>query len=132
MMMNTQASPPPSTATTQHDKQAKMMTPVLWYQSPKNFSSILPSNHVWWSSKVGSSADRPGIPKRGSQPTRSHSSASGALPLVSLLVLLAVVLLRTTPAVVGGGRSYCAGVPSSYVVRQWSIDMQQVPVVLLT
>jgi hypothetical protein len=32
-MMMIQPRPPPKTATSQEEMQAKMMTPVLWYQS---------------------------------------------------------------------------------------------------
>src|SRR5690242_6518642 len=107
MMIMIQPRPPPSVATTHELRQAKMMTPVLWYQSPKNLSSSWPSRYVWWSSSVPSSSSlfsEPGMPKRGAQPTRSQrasSSTSGAWPLAE-----GEAGGSTAPALEGAGRSY--------------------------
>lgn len=81
-----------------------MMMAVLWYQSPKNLSSSLPSSRVWWSRRDPSSSLSPGLPNRGAHPTFANSfSASVACPLASSFSLIEEALIA--PDLLGGGRS---------------------------
>lgn len=43
--MKTQARPPPRRATTHEPRQAKMITPVLWYQSTGDRGLVLLRNN---------------------------------------------------------------------------------------
>ena len=85
------------------------------YTPPKNLSSILLSNHVWWSSIVPSpSSPISPWPNLGAQPTLSQrESSSGGWPLAAAAFEVVGDDDMTAPFSEGGGRSYLLPIPSS-------------------